>query len=72
MKSQKRRFFKNKLVELAMEGDVVAVLLGGLVTFVLREQESNFTLLGESYIHGVMKGEAIEGENVALEMLGIV
>jgi len=43
-----------------------------LVTFVLREQESNFTLLGESYIHGVMKGEAIEGENVALEMLGIV
>ncbi|PMD28506.1 hypothetical protein NA56DRAFT_542336, partial [Hyaloscypha hepaticicola] len=42
------------------EGDVVAVLLGGSVPFVLHRQVSKFTLLGESYIHGMMNGEVIE------------
>jgi hypothetical protein len=40
-------------------GDGVYALLGGDVPFVLRETENpaEFTLLGDSYVHGIMDGE---------------
>jgi hypothetical protein len=42
------------------KGDLVAVLLGGSVPFILRgEEQGCFTLLGESYVYGLMKGEAL-------------
>lgn len=45
-------------------GDVVAVLLGAPVSHVLRpvesgREENQFALIGESYVYGVMDGEAI-------------
>lgn len=40
--------------------DKVAVLLGGGVTYILREQESSWSLIGESYVDGLMKGEGIQ------------
>jgi hypothetical protein len=47
----------------------MAVLLGGSVPFVLRRVKTHFTLVGECYVHGVMKGEAIQEGN--LEMICI-
>ncbi|KAL1647158.1 Folylpolyglutamate synthetase [Diplodia intermedia] len=58
-------------------GDVVCVLLGGEVPFLLRQVEScmtvRFEFLCETYLHGVMDGEAMmEGdENVMLESFHI-
>ena len=46
----------------AMEkGDVVCVLFGGKMPFVLRPwDDGKFLLVGECYVHGLMQGEAIE------------
>ena len=41
----------------AHEGDVVCVLRGGDVPFVLREKEDGYwKLVGEAYVHGIMDG----------------
>ena len=44
----------------AAAGDVVCVLYGGRVPFVLRPCGKGYTLIGECYIHGLMDGEAID------------
>ncbi|KAJ4154804.1 hypothetical protein LMH87_000080 [Akanthomyces muscarius] len=41
-------------------GDVVCVLLGCKVPFCLRPVGSRYQLVGECYVHGLMKGEAME------------
>jgi hypothetical protein len=47
-------------------GDCVSVLTGTEVPFILRKPSSfrgkfrRFLLVGESYIHGLMNGEALE------------
>ncbi|KAF2249584.1 HET-domain-containing protein [Trematosphaeria pertusa] len=46
-------------------GDVVVVLNGGLVPYVLRQLDETefgqkYTFLGDAYIHGIMDGEAFE------------
>jgi hypothetical protein len=54
------------------EGDLVYVLAGGQVPFILRPEVSpdGFWLVGESYVHGIMDGEAtmlgIEVETIYL------
>lgn len=40
--------------------DVVAVLLGGQLPFILRQIEDHFVLVGEAYVHGIMDGEAMK------------
>ncbi|PMD28931.1 hypothetical protein L207DRAFT_380461, partial [Hyaloscypha variabilis F] len=47
----------------AREGDLVCVLLGGDVPFILRPSKSNYSLIGESYVHGIMDGEKIQDVN---------
>lgn len=43
------------------EGDVVVVLYGGRVPFILRERkEGGWTLIGECYVHGMMNGETLD------------
>jgi hypothetical protein len=54
------------------DGDVVAILLGSSVPFILREQGTQFTLVGECYVHGVMKGEMLEDPSAGLETLCII
>jgi hypothetical protein len=49
-------------------GDVVAILSGGQLPFVLRKVQGHYTLIGEAYVDGIMDGEAVElhksaGEN---------
>jgi hypothetical protein len=55
-----------------IDGDVVAILLGSSVPFILREQGTQFTLVGECYVHGVMKGEMLEDPSAGLETLCII
>ncbi|KAF2190445.1 hypothetical protein K469DRAFT_385156 [Zopfia rhizophila CBS 207.26] len=46
------------------EGDVVAILFGSTVPFVLRPQpdlgKSRYVFIGECYCHGIMNGEVVE------------
>jgi hypothetical protein len=61
-----RRFFvtDNKYMGIAVpdtkDGDVVAVVLGAKVPLVLRRHNSNFLVVGEAYVHGLMEGETIQ------------
>jgi hypothetical protein len=41
------------------KGDVLSVLAGGFVPFVLRKGEY-WTLVGEAYVPGIMRGEAVQ------------
>lgn len=66
-----RQFFKTKEKRLgwvskrALRGDVVCVLLGGAVPFVLRRGVGDqWQMIGECYIDGLMRGEAIRMQNV--------
>jgi hypothetical protein len=42
-------------------GDIVCVLFGGSIPYILRSNDTSgvFKLVGESYVHGIMHGEAI-------------
>jgi len=53
----------------AEPGDFICVLFGGKVPFIIRPEarESRYILLGDTYVHGIMKGEAVEG--VANELI---
>ncbi|KAF2444027.1 HET-domain-containing protein [Karstenula rhodostoma CBS 690.94] len=44
----------------ARKGDRVAVLYGAETPFILRRSSSTFQVVGESYIHGLMDGEAVD------------
>ncbi|KAH7383577.1 heterokaryon incompatibility protein-domain-containing protein [Cadophora sp. MPI-SDFR-AT-0126] len=47
-------------------GDVVTVLEGGSVPFVLRAlDEGGYKFIGESYVHGIMEGEAVLGKKTS-------
>lgn len=50
----------------AQVGDIACILFGCSVPVILRPhpgQEKHFTLVGESYIHGLMEGEALTGRD---------
>jgi hypothetical protein len=38
----------------------VAIFYGGKTTYILRPVRENFEIIGEVYVHGLMKGEALE------------
>jgi hypothetical protein len=41
-------------------GDKIAVLKGGPMPFLLRPSGAGFSLIGDCYVHGIMKGEAVQ------------
>lgn len=60
-----------------MSGDIVAVLFGGKVPFVLRRVEDDqWKLVGECYVDGFMQGEALttrgEGKGLEHEWFGLI
>ena len=61
-----RRFFRTQRGYMGLgpkdiqNGDTVSVLLGGQVPHILRKLDHAYMLIGESYVHGVMNGEALE------------
>ena len=52
-----------------LEGDVVVVFRGSPVANVLRRigDRGRWVLVGEAYVHGVMDGELVHGEDVVVE-----
>lgn len=44
-------------------GDVVAVIEGGPILFLLRPEADYFHLIGSTYVQGIMDGEAVRSEN---------
>lgn len=54
-------------------GDKVCIFLGSAVPHVLRQVDGGFYhLLGTAYMHGIMQGEAMEGESVEIRKLTLV
>ena len=52
--------------------DVIAILCGGKVPFILRKSETRsgaYRLVGEAYVDGIMLGEALEFDKVARETI---
>jgi hypothetical protein len=45
---------------LARKGDCIGLFKGGMVPFVIRPEGSRWQLVGDCYVHGIMKGEAFE------------
>ncbi|KAK3299463.1 heterokaryon incompatibility protein-domain-containing protein [Chaetomium fimeti] len=45
-------------------GDVVTILLGTPVPIVLRPAANCFTYVGDTYVHGIMDGQCMEGDPV--------
>jgi hypothetical protein len=41
-------------------GDIVCILFGAGVPFILRPEDDHYLLVGECYVHGIMDGEAIK------------
>lgn len=52
------------------DDDVVAVLFGGEVPFVLRPRGDHYIFLGDCYVHGIMGGELIDLYNQKGENMG--
>jgi hypothetical protein len=46
--------------ELCRRGDLICVLFGCSVPVVLRPKDGHYLFIGESYVHGLMDGEAVE------------
>jgi hypothetical protein len=52
----------------AQVGDKICIFSGGPAPFVIREEEGGcWKLIGDAYIHGIMYGEATEGDAVRWE-----
>ncbi|KAF2185843.1 hypothetical protein K469DRAFT_518658, partial [Zopfia rhizophila CBS 207.26] len=46
----------------AREGDLICVLFGGEVPYILRSIENgHYKMIGQCYTHGIMDGEVIRG-----------
>ena len=55
-----------------IEGDQIAVILGGGTPFILREVEDAHLLIGDAYFHGLMRGEALEMDEFVLQDISLV
>ncbi|KAK0254812.1 hypothetical protein LTR12_001921 [Friedmanniomyces endolithicus] len=51
------------LPEEADEGDLIVILRGGRLPFVVRPVAHGFRLIGPAYVHGIMNGEAYDEES---------
>lgn len=48
------------------KGDVIAILCGGVVPFVLRPSFREYGVIGPCYVHGIMTGEAMPDDETEL------
>ncbi|KAK5737564.1 hypothetical protein LTR17_006611 [Elasticomyces elasticus] len=51
------------LPEAAIAGDLIVILRGGRLPFVVRPVEHGHRLIGPAYVHGIMNGEAYDEES---------
>ena len=45
------------------DGDIICILFGGKVPYVLRPEGSHWRFIGECYVHGIMQGEGLKDFN---------
>jgi hypothetical protein len=70
--SQNRRLFRTQggyiglAPALAMSGDRIALFKGGMVPLIIREEGTRWRLIGDCYIHGMMKGEAFQEDECSM------
>ena len=43
-------------------GDIICIMSGGRVPYVLREEKHHHRLIGEAYVHGLMEGQAVNAD----------
>ena len=55
-----------------VRGDLVCVLKGATVPFILREADKGYILVGESYCHGIMYGEAMQMRELEMQEFSII
>ena len=57
----------------AKTGDRICLLVGGQVPYVLRphKKKKGFQFLGEAYIHGIMKGAALQTDHLRTETIDL-
>lgn len=57
-------------------GDIVCVLTGGSVPYVIRPvnggRENKFQFVGEAYVHGIMQGQAVPSEGAKVSEIILV
>lgn len=55
---------------LTQEDDLIYLIYGTVVPFIIRRRsDGGYSLVGESYVHGMMFGEAVgKGEKVEIEL----
>ena len=54
-----KRGFAGVVPHLSHVGDSVAIMKGGCVPFVVRRSDERSRLVGECYVHGIMRGEGL-------------
>jgi hypothetical protein len=42
-----------------MAGDLIRLLAGGRVTYILRKEQDHYILIGCAYVHGIIDGEIV-------------
>ncbi len=57
---------------LAEPGDAIFIPLGSAVPFILRPSVDGYKLVGECYVHGLMKGEALKMESFSVQDVTLV
>jgi hypothetical protein len=45
-------------------GDLVTISIGSKVPYILRRMEKYYLNVGESFVHGIMDGEALDWEGL--------
>jgi len=56
----------------SLPGDILCIVMGAAVPFVLRPVDGGYQLIGECYVHGLMNGEALKIPELKVETLIIV
>lgn len=59
----------------ALSGDQICIILGCMLPVILRQFESGYRLIGDTYVHGIMQGEVmgkLEKGNVELEDICLI
>jgi hypothetical protein len=67
-----RKGYLGHVPRTARIGDVICVIRGGDVPFVLRAEGTSYRLVGQSYLHGFMKGEATTSLEFHFQDISIV
>jgi hypothetical protein len=55
-----------------IQGDIVVIIMGAAIPFILYQSGRGYRLLGQAYIHGIMNGEAFESSTQLVEDIKII